>query len=136
MRIAYLDCFSGVAGDMLLGALIDAGLDADELRAEISRLQLDGVEISVEPCVRRGITGVDVKVNAAHDDAHRHLSTIERIISESSLDESVKTRSRQIFRRLGEAEAAIHGIDIEKVHFHEVGAIDAIVDIVGTCIGF
>ena len=136
MRIAYLDCFSGVAGDMLLGALIDAGLNPDELRSEIAKLRLDGVEFRGDGCVRQGITGIDVKVEAAHDHAHRHLSTIERIISDSSLDESVKTQSQRVFRRLGEAEAAIQGIDIEKVHFHEVGAIDAIVDIVGACIGF
>jgi len=121
---------------MLLGALIDAGLDADVLRTEISKLGIEGVEISAEKCVRRGITGTDVKVTASHDHAHRHLSTIERIIGDSSLDESVKQRSTAIFRRLGEAEAAIHGIDIDKVHFHEVGAIDAIVDIVGACVGF
>ncbi len=136
MRIAYLDCFSGIAGDMLLGALIDSGLDVDVLRAEISKLGLEGVEISAEKCVRRGITGTDVKVTAGHDHDHRHLSTIERIISDSSLDEAAKQRSLAIFQRLGEAEAAIHGIDIEKVHFHEVGAIDAIVDIVGACVGF
>ena len=135
MKIAYLDCFSGVAGDMLLGALIDAGVPADALRAEIAKLNLDGVELKAERCVRKGITGTDVKVVTGHDHAHRHLSTIEKIIDGATLGQTVKDRAKHIFRRLGEAEAAIHGIPIEKVHFHEVGAIDAIVDIVGACAG-
>lgn len=135
MRIAYLDCFSGIAGDMFLGALIDAGVDADALRAEIAKLNLPDVRLEVEPCVRRGITGTDVKVVTGHDHAHRHLSTIEKIINGSDLSGSVKARAIDVFRKLGEAEAAVHGISIEKVHFHEVGAIDAIVDIVGACAG-
>ena len=134
MKIAYLDCYSGIAGDMLLGAFIDAGLDADFLRAEIAKLGLEGVELTAEKCVRRGITGTDFQVKVAHDHAHRHLSTIEKIIDGSTLADSVKDRAKTIFRRLGEAEAAIHGVSIEKVHFHEVGAIDAIVDIVGAAI--
>jgi len=136
MKIAYLDCYSGIAGDMLLGAMLDAGLDADFLRAEIDKLGVDGVTLTVEPCVRRGITGTDFRVQVEHDHAHRHLSTIERIIDESALDDDLKDRAKSIFRRLGEAEAAIHGVSIEKVHFHEVGAVDAIVDIVGAAIGF
>ena len=135
MKIAYLDCYSGIAGDMLLGALIDVGVPADALRAEIAKLNLDGVELQAEKCVRRGITGTDVKVVTGHDHAHRHLSTIEKIISGSDLAAGVKERAITVFRRLGKAEAAIHGVPIEKVHFHEVGAIDAIVDIVGACIG-
>jgi pyridinium-3,5-bisthiocarboxylic acid mononucleotide nickel chelatase len=133
MKIAYLDCFSGVAGDMFLGAAIDAGVDADALRAEIAKLDLPDVELRAERCVRRGVAGVDVKVVAGHDHDHRHLSTIERIIDASTLADSVKQRAKAVFRRLGEAEASVHGVPIEKVHFHEVGAIDAIVDIVGAC---
>ncbi|MBI1355806.1 MAG: nickel pincer cofactor biosynthesis protein LarC [Acidobacteria bacterium] len=135
MRIAYLDCFSGIAGDMLLGAMIDAGLDADRLRAEIAKLGLPGVELQVEKTVRRGITGSDVKVLTGPDHDHRHLSTIERIIDGSDISESAKQTAKTIFRRLGEAEAAIHGVSIEQVHFHEVGAVDAIVDICGAAIG-
>ena len=135
MKIAYLDCFSGVAGDMLLGALIDAGVPADALRAEIAKLKIDGVELKVEKCIRKGITGTDVHVVTGHDHAHRHLSTIEKIIDGSDLAARVKDRAKRIFRNLGEAEAAIHGIPVEKVHFHEVGAVDAIVDIVGACAG-
>ena len=136
MRIAYLDCFSGVAGDMLLGALIDAGVDADFLRAELAKLKLAGVELRAERTKRRGIAAVDVKVDVAHDHSHRSLSTIERIIGESDLAAAVKERAIHIFRRLGEAEARVHAVDIEKVHFHEVGALDAIVDVVGAAIGF
>ena len=115
--------------------MLDAGLDADFLRTEIAKLGVDGVTLSVEPCKRRGITGTDFRVEVAHDHAHRHLSTIEKIIDESALDAPVKDRAKQIFRRLGEAEAAVHGIPIEKVHFHEVGAVDAIVDVVGAALG-
>ena len=135
MKIAYLDCYSGIAGDMLLGALVDAGAPVDLLRAEIAKLGLEGVELQAEKCVRRGITGTDVKVVAGHDHAHRHLSTVEKILDGSGLADRVKDRAKTIFRRLGEAEAAIHGVSIEQVHFHEVGAVDAIVDIAGACIG-
>jgi hypothetical protein len=120
---------------MLLGALIDAGAPADALRAEIAKLHIEGVELQAEKCVRKGITGTDVKVVTGHDHAHRHLSTIEKILDESGLSTTVKDKAKRIFRKLGEAEAAIHGVPIEKVHFHEVGAVDAIVDIVGACIG-
>lgn len=136
MKIAYLDCYSGIAGDMLLGAMLDAGLDADYLRAEIVKLRVDGVTLSAEKCIRRGITGTDFQVKVDHDHAHRHLSTIEKIIDESDLSAEIQDRAKRIFRRLGEAEAAIHGVSIEKVHFHEVGAVDAIVDIVGAAVGF
>ncbi len=136
MKVAYLDCFSGIAGDMLVGALIDAGLSLDVLRAEIDKLDLEGVELTAEKCVRKGITGTDFQVKVGHDHHHRSLSTIEKIIGTSDLDDPVRERAIDIFRRLGEAEAAIHGVDVEKVHFHEVGALDAIVDIVGACVGF
>lgn len=135
MKIAYLDCYSGVAGDMFLGAMIDAGLDADLLRAEIAKLGVDGVEVQAEKTIRRGVTGTDVKVVTGHDHAHRHLSTIEKIIDGSAISQTAKDTAKKIFRRLGEAEAAVHGIPIEKVHFHEVGAVDAIVDIAGAAIG-
>ena len=135
MKIAYLDCYSGIAGDMLLGALLDAGLDADRLRAEIAKLGVEGVEIQAEKAFRRGVTGTDVKVVTGHDHAHRHLSTIEKIIDSSQIGSTAKETAKKIFRRLGEAEAAVHGISIEKVHFHEVGAVDAIVDICGAAIG-
>jgi uncharacterized protein (TIGR00299 family) protein len=136
MKICYLDCFSGISGDMLLGALVDAGADAGVLRGEIAKLGLDGVELSFEKCSRAGICGTNLTVKVAHDHSHRSLSKIEQIIGDSALDSGVKERSIRIFRRLGEVEAAIHQVDIEKVHFHEVGALDSIVDIVGAVVGF
>ena len=136
VKICYLDCFSGVSGDMLLGALVDAGADADELRKRIGRLGLEGVELHFEKCKRSGIGGTNLTVQVAHDHHHRSLSRIEEIITGGDLSGSVKERSIRIFRRLGEVEAAIHQMPIEKVHFHEVGALDSITDIVGACIAF
>ena len=136
MKVAYLECFSGISGDMLLGALVDAGVDPDTLRGEIAKLGLDGVALGFEKCSRAGIAGTNLTVEVAHDHSHRSLSRIEEIIGGSTLADPVKERSIRIFRRLGEVEAAIHQIPIEKVHFHEVGALDSIVDIVGACIGF
>lgn len=121
---------------MLLGALVDAGADAEVLRGEIAKLGLSGVELSFEKCSRAGIGGTNLTVKVAHDHSHRSLSKIEQIIGDSALDEGVKERSIRIFRRLGEVEATIHQVDIEKVHFHEVGALDSIVDIVGAVVGF
>lgn len=136
MKICYLDCFSGISGDMLLGALIDAGIREDLLTQEISKLGLQGINLRFEPCKRASIGGTNAIVKVAHDHAHRSLSQIENIITSSGLKDEVKAQSIQIFRRLGEVEAAIHQTSIEKVHFHEVGALDSIVDIVGVCIGF
>jgi len=136
MKICYLDCFSGISGDMLLGALVDAGVNPDALRAEIGKLGLEGVELRFDRTLRSNISGMNLTVEVAHDHSHRSLSKIEQIISSSRLKEVVKERAIRIFRRLGEVEAAIHDVPIEKVHFHEVGAWDSIVDIVGACIGF
>ncbi len=136
MKVSYLECFSGISGDMLLGALVDAGVDPDTLRGEIAKLRLDGVALGFEKCSRAGIGGTNLTVEVVHDHSHRSLSRIEEIIGGSTLVDPVKERSIRIFRRLGEVEAAIHQIPIEKVHFHEVGALDSIVDIVGACIGF
>jgi uncharacterized protein (TIGR00299 family) protein len=136
MKICYLDCFSGISGDMLLGALVDAGVDADALRAEFAKLGLEGVELEFEKTLRSSISGTNLTVKVAHDHSHRSLSKIEQIISSSGLRDAVKERAIRIFRRLGEVEAAIHNVPVEKVHFHEVGAWDSIADIVGACIGF
>lgn len=136
MKVCYLECFSGISGDMLLGALADAGADPGQLRDSIGALGLDGVELVFEKCSRAGIAGMNLTVNVAQDHSHRSLSKIEQIIGSSSLSEQVRERSIRIFRRLGEVEAAIHQIPIEKVHFHEVGALDSIADIVGACVAF
>lgn len=157
MRILYLDCFAGVSGDMLIGALLDCGLGLASLEAELKKLDLRGYELSLERTVRCGITAAKFDVlTPDHDDHdhdhdqhrhhhgdhghrphdhHRSLSEILRLIDASTLTDRVKERASLIFRRLGEAEAKIHGVDIEKVHFHEVGAIDSIIDIVGAVIG-
>lgn len=136
MRVCYLDCFSGIAGDMLLGALVDAGLGLEKLRAAIGKLGIDGLSVDAEPVKRGGLAATRVRVEAARDHSHRSLSTIERIIGESELDEGAKGDSLRVFRRLGEVEALAHAIPIENVHFHEVGALDSIADIVGSCTGF
>lgn len=136
MKICYLDCFSGISGDMLLGALVDAGLNPDALRGEIGKLGLEGVELRFDRPLRSNISGTNLTVEVTHDHSHRSLSKIEQIISSSGLKDAVKERAIRIFRRLGEVEAAIHNVPVEKVHFHEVGAWDSIVDIVGACIGF
>ena len=136
MRICYLDCFSGIAGDMLLGALVDAGVDRAQICAEVGKLDLDGVDLQFEKCLRAGVSGTNLTVEVTHDHSHRSLSKIEEIIVSSSLQAEIKERSIRIFRRLGEVEATVHQVPVEQVHFHEVGALDAIVDIVGACVGF
>lgn len=136
MKSLYFDCFAGAAGDMILGALVNAGLDSDTLKAELSLLNLKRFEVDFERVDRSGISATKAHVKIGQDRGHRHLSEILKIINDSELNDSVKNRSAAVFSRLGEAEARIHNISVEEVHFHEVGAIDAIVDIVGASIGF
>ncbi len=137
-RIAYLDCPSGVSGDMLLGALLDVGLDADALRAVLSTLPLpsDSYTLTAVP-VRRGALGAtQARVELArHEHTHRHLGDVLDTIARSNVPEAVKESASAVFRRLAAAEAHVHRVDVEEVHFHEVGAVDAIVDIVGVCTG-
>jgi len=137
MRAAYFDCWAGVSGDMIVGAQIDLGVDPEALKAQLASLRLEGYEISVSS-VRRGAiaaTKFDVVVDQAAQ-PHRHLSDISKIIVNSGLSDRVKTQAQKIFERLADAEAIVHGITREKIHFHEVGAIDSIIDIVGALIGF
>jgi pyridinium-3,5-bisthiocarboxylic acid mononucleotide nickel chelatase len=136
MRTLYFDCFAGASGNMILGALIDAGVDANALTSELKKLNIPGFELAIERVNRAGIAANHVSVRIPDEKHHRHLSDIERIIEGSTVSDGVKTRSKSIFRRLAEAEARVHGIETEKVHFHEVGGLDAIIDIVGSCIGF
>ena len=137
MKVLYYDCFSGISGDMNLGAMIDLGIDLSYLRSELCKLNLLGWDLYAEKAQRHGITGTKVTVKqTAHEHAHRHLSDIEKIISGSSLTEAVKQLSMKIFMKIATAEAAVHGIEIEEVHFHEVGAIDSIIDIAGAAICF
>lgn len=135
MKVLYYDCFSGISGDMNLGAMIDLGIDASYLRTELEKLNLGGWDLSVEKDQRHGITGTKVTVKqTVHSHHHRHLSDIEEIIRKSSLKESVKNLSMKIFMKIAEAEAKVHGTSVDKVHFHEVGAIDSIIDIAGAAI--
>jgi uncharacterized protein (TIGR00299 family) protein len=121
---------------MILGALISLGVESQFLENEIAKVNLPDISLSVQTVDRSGISSIHVEVRAPEQKSHRHLSHIERLIDASGLSDPVKQRSAAVFRRLAEAEARVHGISIEKVHFHEVGAIDAIADVVGACIGF
>ncbi|HTZ48153.1 MAG TPA: nickel pincer cofactor biosynthesis protein LarC [Verrucomicrobiae bacterium] len=136
MKVAYFDCFSGISGDMTLGALLDAGCPLELLRERLRSLPVPGWEISAEKVWKNGMAATHVRVKTEDTQTHRSLSTILGILEKSSLEQRVKERASRIFRKLGEAEAAVHDVPIEKIHFHEVGAVDAIVDIVGACIGF
>jgi uncharacterized protein (TIGR00299 family) protein len=137
MRTLYFDCFAGISGDMTLGALVAAGADARALKERLALLDLDGYEIEFETVDRSGISATRAVVNVTKDEKpHRHLRDVLRIIEGSRLGDSVKQRASKIFTRLAEAEARVHNVAIERVHFHEVGAVDAIVDVVGACIGF
>lgn len=134
MRLLYFDCFAGVSGDMILGALVDAGVPLGKLQAELARLNLAGFSLLSEKCVKNGFTGTRIIVRTEDQMAHRHLKHIREIIEASSLSDKIKSTSLQVFQILAEAEAKIHNTTPEKIHFHEVGALDAIVDVVGSII--
>ena len=135
-RIVYFDCFSGAGGDMFLGALLNVGLPLERLQAELDKLHLEGYELKLERQVRHGIAGSKLHVRdtlGAHP--ARHPYDVYALIEASTLSPEVKARSRAVFARLARAEASVHGIPEEEIHFHEVGAVDSIVDIVGVVIG-
>ncbi len=134
-RCAYIDCFNGVAGDMILGALLDAGWSAAELTELPRRLKLSGVVVTAERVDRGGLAAMQVRVDCPQSQPHRHLPDIIGLLAAGDLPDAVRERSGQIFMRLAEAEARVHGTRVEEVHFHEVGAADAIIDIVGACVG-
>ncbi|NQU52573.1 MAG: nickel pincer cofactor biosynthesis protein LarC [Bacteroidetes bacterium] len=136
MRILYYDCFAGISGDMNLGALIDLGVDKNYLIAELEKLNIEGFHLEVKQDQRRGITGTkaDVIVENQDNEKHRHLRHIEELVNGSSLPDRVKINSLKIFDLIAVAEAKVHNISKEKVHFHEVGALDSIADIVGAAI--
>jgi len=135
MRIAYFDCFSGISGNMVLGSLIDAGLELDALKEALAGLGISGYEIKVRKVPKRYIAGTLVDVKTQEEGAERHLGDILNIIEGSDLPGEIKETCGRIFTRLAEAEAKVHGLDIEDIHFHEVGGLDAIVDIVGSVVG-
>ena len=134
-KIAYLDCHSGISGDMFLGAMIDAGLSLDTLMTALNALPISGYQLIAQPFQDKGIQGTrfDV-VLAEQEQPQRHLSDIANILQSSTLSPTIRDTALAIFQRLAEAEAHVHGSTIEEVHFHEVGAIDAIVDITGAAI--
>jgi uncharacterized protein (TIGR00299 family) protein len=136
MKLLYLDCFAGISGDMLLGALIDLGVPEDALRHELSKLKLPGYSISTRRVVKQNISATKFECEQEHEHEHEHRSYTEiaGMIEGSELPASVKRKAVSVFRRIGEAEAKIHGVPLERIHFHEVGAVDSIVDIVGACI--
>ena len=136
MRIAYFDCFSGVSGDMTLGALLACGADETELRERLGALNVPGYELHIRRVTRQGITATDVDVHLieAEQGHGRHLSDIAAILDSSALPPGVRQKALAVFTRLADAEAKIHGTTREQIHFHEVGAVDAIVDIVSSCL--
>src|SRR3984957_11713232 len=136
MKLAYFDCFSGISGDMTLGALVDAGCAVEGLRAELRGLQVSGWELTAEKVWKNGMAATYVKVKTEDQSKHRSLGAILEILQKSELRPVVRERAATIFHRLGEAEARVHDVPLEEIHFHEVGAVDAIVDIVGACLGF
>lgn len=133
--LLYIDCFSGISGDMTLGALIDLGVPVEWLQAQLRALPLDGFDLQCEPVQRRGLHAMNVEVHTNEDHPHRTFNTIRALIEDGPMTPVVKARSLGMFERLARAEAGIHGQSIDKVHFHEVGGVDAIVDIVGTALG-
>jgi len=135
MKFAFFDCFSGAAGDMIIGALLDAGLPPDHLKLELGKLNLSGYSLSQEKVVKNNIAATKFNVELTEKQPHRKPKEIVDIIAGSGLDDAVKRQSIAIFDRLAEAEAKVHGETVEDVHFHEVGAVDAIIDICGAVIG-
>lgn len=135
MLLAYFDCFSGISGDMTLAALIDLGLEQDYLREQLATLKLDGYSLNIRRSSRRGLSGIRFEVEAAADQPHRGYRDIRDLIEQSDIHETAKVRALEIFEVLAQAEAHVHGTTKEEVHFHEVGAVDSIIDIVGAAIG-
>ncbi len=135
MLTAYFDCFSGISGDMTLGALVDLGVPVEWLEENLRKLPLFGFELTAGTLNKGGIQAADVRVEVKDTETSRNYAVIKDLIENSDLNDRVKALSAEMFRRIGTAEAKVHGCELEKVHFHEVGGIDAIVDIVGTALG-
>lgn len=132
--IIYFDCFSGASGDMLLGGLLDAGLSFEGLEQDLACLGIGGYRLQVSRITRQGLTGTQLRVIVDPADRPvRHLSAVEQILGASSLPDRVRAQSLAVFRHLARAEAAVHGVPVEQIHFHEIGAVDSLVDIVGFC---
>jgi uncharacterized protein (TIGR00299 family) protein len=134
MKLLYLDCFAGISGDMFLGAMLDLGFSPRVLRVELAKLKLTGYRISTRRALKQNISATKFECAAAPAHVGRSYTDIAALISRSGLAPEVKKRALSVFRRLGEAEAKIHGVPLENIHFHEIGAVDSIVDIVGACV--
>ncbi len=130
-RVAYLDCVGGLAGDMLVAALLDAGAELDTLRRVPDALGIEGVEIDVERVERQGIGALHLRIHAADDHAHRHYRDIRELVEKADLPERARARSLDAFRRLAEVEGGIHGVPPDDVHFHELGSLDTLIDVCG-----
>ena len=137
MKIAYFDCFSGISGDMIIGALIDLGLGVTFLKNELKKLNLKNYKIESKKIVKNGIksTKFDVFVKHKHNHEERNLKQINKIIDSSKLDNKIKNTIKKIFLKIATAESKIHNKPINKIHFHEIGAIDTIIDVAGAVIG-
>ena len=135
MRIAYFDCFSGASGDMILGSLIDAGLSARRLKEMIKQLRIPTIRLRAKKVLKNGISATQVIVEGNEKRSHRTLKEILRIVEKSGVEGEVKEKSDEIFKRIASVEAMIHQIPAEEVHFHELGGLDSIVDIVGSVWG-
>lgn len=137
MKTLYIDAFSGISGDMFLGALVDLGVDLDHLREQLVRLNLSGYSLEAERTHRRGLAAVkvEVRLSPTQADEFRHWATIRKLLSESSLPQEVKSDSLRVFERLMQAEAQVHGVELEEVHLHELASPDTIIDVVGTVVG-
>ncbi len=135
MNTAYFDCFSGISGDMCLGALVDAGVDFDAWRQMLGGLPVEGYALRRDRVLRNGISAVSVHVELTSAQPERGLGEIKQIIDSGGLPDQVRNTSKAVFENLARAEAKIHATTPEKIHFHEVGAVDAIIDVVGTVLG-
>jgi len=135
MKIIYFDCFSGISGDMILGALFDSGLSLDFFKKELKKLPLTDYEIKISKTNKNSISGTSFNLIINDNSSHRHLKEILEIIDTSKLKKIIKDKAKNIFTKLAEVESRIHNISIDKIHFHELGGIDTIIDIVGTLIG-
>ena len=136
MKVAYVEMIGGASGNMLLGALLDAGLARDDLERALRTLPLDGWSSTLERVVKRGVAATHYDFVVAPNEPVRRLADVLDVLARSALAENVRARASAIYRRLAEAEARVHGTNVDAIHFHEVGATDAILDIAGACVGF
>jgi uncharacterized protein (TIGR00299 family) protein len=135
MKIAHFECFAGIAGDMILGALVDLGVDLEVLKGELQKLKIDNFDLQAEKVMKNGIAGTKVHVIYEEGHVHRHLKDIYTILEPSDLKLEIIEQAKAVFKKIADAEAKIHNTTPEKIHFHEVGAMDAIIDVVGALIG-